>query len=146
MPNYGDTWSRLYKASVLKRWRRWGHLSGPKKCPRVTASLPGGLSGMPRIFPDWGPLDSAMDSLPRGKAVRVGSVAAKIAIPVTLRPYTDHHAYCFHYSQGTCRKCLQRCPAGAISPTGHDKADILHTKIVNVRNFLVSKIRSPSFM
>jgi epoxyqueuosine reductase len=58
---------------------------------------------------------------PRGKAVRVGSVVARIAIAPTARPYTDHHAYCLHYSQGTCGKCLERCPAGAITAAGHDK-------------------------
>ena len=58
---------------------------------------------------------------PRGKAVRVGSVVAKIALPPTVRPYIDHHAYCLHFSQGTCRECLKRCPAGAISTAGHDK-------------------------
>ena len=58
---------------------------------------------------------------PRGKAVRVGSVVARIAIPPTVRPYTDHHEYCLHFSQNTCRKCLKRCPAGAITKTGHDK-------------------------
>lgn len=58
---------------------------------------------------------------PRGKAVRVGSVVARIAIPPTVRPYTDHHEYCLHFSQNTCRKCLKRCPAGAITEAGHDK-------------------------
>ena len=58
---------------------------------------------------------------PRGKAVRVGSVVARIAIPPTVRPYTDHHEYCLHFSQNTCRKCLKRCPAGALTDSGHDK-------------------------
>jgi len=58
---------------------------------------------------------------PRGKAVRVGSVVARIAIPPTVRSYTDHHEYCLHFSQDTCRKCLKRCPAGAITKAGHDK-------------------------
>jgi epoxyqueuosine reductase len=59
---------------------------------------------------------------PRGKAARVGSVVAKIALPPTVRPYTDHHAYCLHFSQGTCGKCIKRCPAGALTANGHDKA------------------------
>jgi epoxyqueuosine reductase QueG len=58
---------------------------------------------------------------PRGKATRVGSVVARIAIPPTVRSYTDHHEYCLHFSQGTCRKCLKRCPAEAITAAGHDK-------------------------
>jgi len=56
-----------------------------------------------------------------GKAVRVGSVIAKVQIPPTPRPYTDHHAYCLHFSQGTCRECVGRCPVKALSEHGHDK-------------------------
>ncbi len=58
---------------------------------------------------------------PVGKAVRVGSVIAKLIIPPSPRPYTNHHAYCLHYSHNTCRKCIGRCPVGALSEQGHDK-------------------------
>lgn len=59
---------------------------------------------------------------PAGKAMRLGSVVARIRIPPTPRPYSSHTAYCLFYSQGTCRKCVSRCPADAISDAGHDKA------------------------
>ncbi|MBF0529644.1 MAG: epoxyqueuosine reductase [Deltaproteobacteria bacterium] len=58
---------------------------------------------------------------PLGKAMRLGSVIARISIPPTPRPYTDHHAYCLFFSKGTCQKCIDRCPAGAISEQGKDK-------------------------
>jgi epoxyqueuosine reductase QueG len=58
---------------------------------------------------------------PRGKAMRCGSVVADIKISSTRRPYSDHHAYCLYFSKGICGKCIQRCPAGAISRAGHDK-------------------------
>lgn len=58
---------------------------------------------------------------PRGKAMRCGSVVAQIRIPPTDRPYKDHRAYCLFFSKGTCGKCIQRCPAGALSREGHDK-------------------------
>jgi epoxyqueuosine reductase QueG len=58
---------------------------------------------------------------PVGKAMRTGSVVARIAIPASRRPYTDHHAYCLYYSHGTCGKCIPRCPVKAISESGHDK-------------------------
>ncbi len=58
---------------------------------------------------------------PIGKAMRTGSIVAQIELPVTKRPYTDHHAYCLFYSHGTCGKCIDRCPVGALSPAGHDK-------------------------
>jgi epoxyqueuosine reductase len=63
---------------------------------------------------------------PKGKAMRVGSVVARILIPATPRPYTDHHAYCLFFSQGVCGKCITRCPAEAISPAGHDKMKCSH--------------------
>jgi len=58
---------------------------------------------------------------PKGKAMRAGSVIAMIEIEPTPRSYTDHHAYCLWYAKGTCKECVPRCPAGAISEAGHDK-------------------------
>lgn len=57
----------------------------------------------------------------RGKAVRIGSVVAKISLEPTPRPYSDHRAYCLFFAKGTCGKCIDRCPARAITETGHDK-------------------------
>ncbi len=59
---------------------------------------------------------------PIGKAMRCGSVVARLSIPPTPRPYNDHRAYCLFFSQGgACGKCMARCPVGAITPHGHDK-------------------------
>jgi epoxyqueuosine reductase QueG len=58
---------------------------------------------------------------PKGKAMRCGSVIAKIQILPTPRPYTNHNAYCLYYAKGTCGQCIQRCPANAISKNGHNK-------------------------
>lgn len=57
----------------------------------------------------------------RGKAMRTGSVVACIPLQPTDRPYTDHHEYCLFYSKGICGKCIDRCPAAALSEIGHDK-------------------------
>ena len=58
---------------------------------------------------------------PVGKAVRIGSVIAAIQIPPSPRPYDDHHAYCLHFTENICRKCIPRCPIKALSQEGHDK-------------------------
>lgn len=58
---------------------------------------------------------------PVGKAMRAGSVVARISVPASSRPYTDHHAYCLFYAKGTCGVCIDRCPVGAVSEAGHDK-------------------------
>lgn len=56
-----------------------------------------------------------------GKAVRVGSVIANTRIPADERPYTQHQAYCLHFTEKGCRACIDRCPVQAISEAGHDK-------------------------
>lgn len=58
---------------------------------------------------------------PVGKAVRIGSVIARVEISPSPRAYSDHHAYCLHFTQGTCRECVDRCPVKALSAKGHDK-------------------------
>jgi hypothetical protein len=57
-----------------------------------------------------------------GKAMRCGSVIANMQIDPSKRPYSDHHEYCLFYSKGICGICIDRCPVGAISETGHDKS------------------------
>ena len=56
-----------------------------------------------------------------GKAMVCGSVVARIDVPPSERPYSDHHEYCLFFSEGTCHKCVERCPAGALTEGGHDK-------------------------
>jgi epoxyqueuosine reductase len=59
---------------------------------------------------------------PKGKAMRVGTVVARIQIPPTPRPYTHHREYCLFFVDHRCRACIDRCPVGAITAQGHHKA------------------------
>ncbi|MGD9947321.1 MAG: 4Fe-4S ferredoxin [Desulfobulbus sp.] len=58
---------------------------------------------------------------PAGKAVRVGSVIVRKRYPATPRAYTSHNQWCLAAGGGKCRACIRRCPAEAISESGHDK-------------------------
>jgi epoxyqueuosine reductase len=58
---------------------------------------------------------------PAGKAHRVGSVVIDLYVEPTKRTYVNHNAYCLFHMKGTCGKCMERCPIGAISEKGHDK-------------------------
>lgn len=56
-----------------------------------------------------------------GKAMRCGSVVTNAPLPVTPREFTSHTEACPYLSHGDCGECIDRCPAGAIGPAGHDK-------------------------
>lgn len=56
-----------------------------------------------------------------GKAHRLGSVVLQASLEPTPRTYTEIYEHCLFFSSGTCGRCIARCPAGALSPDGHDK-------------------------
>ena len=58
---------------------------------------------------------------PRGIAMRCASVVTNLPLAISPRPYKNHTDNCLHYRQGTCGRCIKRCPVGAISLDGHDK-------------------------
>ena len=73
---------------------------------------------------------------PLGKAMRCGSVVARLALAATPRLYSDHHAYCDFFAGKRCAVCAERCPVGAISERGHDKARCL-AYLAQVRRELI---------
>jgi len=58
---------------------------------------------------------------PRGIAMRLGSVVSDIALEPSPRVYENHLANCLFYQDKSCRRCIERCPAGAVSEQGRDR-------------------------
>jgi ferredoxin len=54
---------------------------------------------------------------PVGKAMRCGSVIVRARVEPTRPKLESHNPYC-----KTCGACIARCPVGAITPEGHNKA------------------------
>ena len=63
---------------------------------------------------------------PAGIAMRCGSIVTDMMLEPTPRLCASHTAYCQFLASGACGRCMERCPAGAITPDGHDKARCAH--------------------
>lgn len=61
----------------------------------------------------------------RGIAHRCGSVATDLVLPASPRTAKDPYSNCLFYIDGSCKVCIARCPAGAITEKGHDKIKCL---------------------
>ncbi len=57
----------------------------------------------------------------KGMAHRLGSIVTDLQLEPAPRLYETHTAYCLHLSGYECGKCIDRCPAGAISEKGHSR-------------------------
>ena len=56
-----------------------------------------------------------------GKAHRCGSIIIEHKMEYNVRKYNSHMEYCLFYIDGSCKSCISRCPANAITKNGHDK-------------------------
>lgn len=62
----------------------------------------------------------------KGMAGRFGSVITDLELPPTPRPYKGLMDYCLSVRNGSCGVCINRCPAGAVTEKGMDKAACRH--------------------
>ncbi len=58
---------------------------------------------------------------PKGIAVRIGSVVTLLKLIPSEQRYRHYRENCLVFRNEECGKCIGRCPAGAISVSGHDK-------------------------
>ena len=82
-----------------------------------------------------------------GCNVRLCSVITDAPLEVTPRRSDDPRANCLFYAKGTCKKCVERCPIGAITEKGHDKVKCrrLGTKIERIMNKRLGPILKPHY-
>ncbi len=127
---YGEEFNEELRKYVADTLAKAGH---PAIVPILSKSFKMGNSEKYGMASSWSERHAAYaaglgtfglcDGLitPKGKAIRCGSVVARIQVPATPRPYQDHHAYCLFYAKGICGMCTTRCPAGAVTKSGHNK-------------------------
>lgn len=57
----------------------------------------------------------------KGIAVTLLSLVTDLVVETDGRIAEDHNANCLYFHKGKCKKCIKKCPAGAISEDGIDK-------------------------
>jgi len=57
----------------------------------------------------------------KGIAHRCGSIVIDLKLPPSPRTAATPYSNCLYYVNKSCKACITRCPAGAITEAGHDK-------------------------
>jgi len=71
-----------------------------------------------------------------GCNVRLASVITNAPLEITPRKYSDPYSNCLYFTKGTCKACIEKCPANAIIENGHDK-----TKCYNYGQKIARKMK-----
>ncbi len=73
---------------------------------------------------------------PKGMAMRAGSVVTLLKLTPSEKKYRHYRENCLQFRNEKCGKCIKRCPAGAITESGHDKNrcyDYLRSEILEAK-------------
>jgi epoxyqueuosine reductase len=57
----------------------------------------------------------------KGIAHRCGSAVTDLVLPASERNADSPYSNCIYYLDKSCKACIERCPAGAITESGHNK-------------------------
>ena len=71
-----------------------------------------------------------------GCNIRLASVITNASLEITPRKYKEPYSNCLYFTKGTCKTCIEKCPANAISENGHDK-----TKCYNYGQKITRKMK-----
>ena len=73
----------------------------------------------------------------KGMSGRFGSVVTALELQPTPRRYTGLHQHCPGVVEGSCRACIERCPAGAIAEDGKTKSICSHYLLLDQKADLI---------
>jgi ferredoxin len=70
----------------------------------------------------------------KGIAHRCGSVVIDLKLPPSPRTAKTPFSNCLYYVKKTCKDCILRCPAGAITEAGHDKIKCKNYQDIDIKH------------
>ena len=70
----------------------------------------------------------------KGIAHRCGSVVIDLKLPASPRTAKTPFSNCLYYVNKSCKACIARCPAGAITEAGHDKVKCKNYQDIDLKH------------
>jgi epoxyqueuosine reductase QueG len=82
----------------------------------------------------------------KGICMRCGSIVTDVQLKPTPRTYEHYRSKCLFYRDGSCKRCADRCPAGAITEKGHDKNKCRRYLDVDQKELLIRQGKYEGFI
>ncbi|MFC1918130.1 epoxyqueuosine reductase [Chloroflexota bacterium] len=128
---YGEKFNEALREHIVEIINKAGHLA---IAPALMPYFNGNGSNHKGRFSNWSERHTAYAAglgtfslsdgfiTECGIAHRCGSVVTDLSLPAHPREASGPYSNCLFYEGIQCRACINRCPAGAITEEGHDKA------------------------